>query len=670
MPGKNHFLIILLIFFYISATAADDCILGTLLSETSGYCSNAGQYNNQNSENKAWFQFVAIATDVTIGVKGKGMGGTLANPSLKLYADCQGTLLVGSESNSENSISYYKGGLVIGKTYYFSVSGSGSQTGTFQLCLNNYTPLTGAGHDCSTAAYICSTQTVFQHQVTGAGLNNNEAAGTCLDVPGQASESNSTWYKWQAANSGILVFTITPNDPLDDIDWVLYDMGPSDNCNQVNAVNAIRCKAGYGVSNTDCPGDAIYYKTGLDFNDIDLTEPPGCGKGQNGKLRFVNQVAGHYYALLINNFSSGNKGFTLAFTDQLNQPGTALFKGPEPHITFTGVNDCTTDQTYTFSGIASDYESLSWTFGEDATITTGNTTGPYIVRYTTPGIKTITLTAVAKGGCTVLTTQHIVVGFSPAKPVVNLNKQVYCLNDTVKLSSTIYPGATYEWTGPNNFTSWDNKVSILMSSESVSGTYYLRIKYNACESDFGSVNVPAPLPAPVAGFSTTPSSLVAEYGPLKVTFNNNSTGADYYLWNFGDGGTSTDVNPEHEYILKGEYDVQLTAFKTNSCTSVSAKGKLIVIQNDNYLFIPNIFSPNGDGVNDEFKVTITNIQNYHLLIYNRWGEKLFESNNISESWNGMYKGVQVPFGAYYYKITALSYNGKLLSRAGSITLVR
>lgn len=647
-----------------------DCNNAILIAQTTSYCSGNTEFSNVNTEKTSWFKFIAAASDLNINVSGQGSGGTLISPVIKIYSDCHGTELVGTGISENNVTSLYKGGLIIGDTYYIAVSGENQRTGTFQLCLNNYNPVLKAGQDCATASNLCSTQTISQQNVSGAGTNNNEAAGTCLNADGLSSESNSIWYKWQAANNGSLVFTITPNSIHDDIDWVLFDLGTSGDCANVKAINAIRCKAGYGVDNIDCPGDSIYYKTGLDFKESDLSEPPGCGKGQNGKVKFIAMQQGHFYGLLINNFSTGNNGFTLAFADQAGKTGTGIFVGPKPVIGYSGTNDCSANQQHTFTSLSTEYESLKWTFGEGASISSAITPGPHHISYTSPGVKTVTLSVKSVGGCEVMATKQIIVGFKPALPAITINKPSYCLNDTIRLNSLQQPGDSYLWTGPNNFRS-DSAIAVIpVSGSEVAGTYNLQVTYNQCSSDMASITIPAPLPSPIAGFDTDPSNAVALYGPLNIHFRNQSIDADTYVWEFGDGTTSTETNPDHTYNSKGEYAVKLTASKNNSCYSAVSRGSIAVIQLDNYIFTPNIFSPNGDGINDEFKVTITNIREYHIRIFNRWGQQLFESNDIARNWDGTYKGQPVPYGVFYYDIKAFGNNGKKISRGGYITLVR
>ncbi|HWZ16555.1 MAG TPA: gliding motility-associated C-terminal domain-containing protein [Mucilaginibacter sp.] len=664
--------------FFFTAILADalgqpvirDCIVAQPLAQTVNYCSSDQQYTNANLSKSAWFQFTTTGFDVNITVGGAGAEGTLVVPQIRLFSDCSGTELVGSSVSSNNITSLYKGGLIIGNTYYIEVTGENDAMGTFKLCLNNYNPIVKPGQDCATSSFLCSTQTISQQNVSGAGLNNDEAKGTCLSTPGQVSESNSIWYKWQAANNGTLVFTITPSNTKDDIDWVLFDLGPSGDCANVNPANAIRCKAGYGIATPECPKDTPYYKTGLDFTDKDLTEPPGCGKGQNGKLKFITMVQGHVYGLLINNFSSGANGFTLAFTDQQGVTGTGAFVGPLAGIAYTGQSNCTASQPFTFTSTSAHYDSLKWSFGPGASIQTGTTPGPYVINYGTPGVKTVTLQAISKEGCIVVATQQVTVGIKPPPPVIQADKQQFCVNDTVRLQAQIAPGNTYSWTGPANFHTDSSVAVISITGSQAAGIYKLVINSYGCLSDSGSYSLPAPLPTPVAAFHTTPPAVNAMYGPVNIQFINDTFNADTFLWDFGDGATSTLKNPTHTYSQKGQFSVKLTASLSNACYSSATQSSVVIIQNNNFLSIPNTFTPNGDGINDLFNVTITNIKSYHIRIFDRWGSLLYESKDIGSSWNGIYQGKQAPFGVYYYIINAVGTDNAVLKRAGYVAVIR
>ncbi|MEA3496769.1 MAG: gliding motility-associated C-terminal domain-containing protein, partial [Bacteroidota bacterium] len=112
----------------------------------------------------------------------------------------------------------------------------------------------------------------------------------------------------------------------------------------------------------------------------------------------------------------------------------------------------------------------------------------------------------------------------------------------------------------------------------------------------------------------------------------------------------------------------LTLIDTNNCEFTDSF--FVNEKCPSTLFIPNAFSPNGDGLNEKFEVAGSFIVDFQIQIYNRWGEKIFESQDINNSWNGKFKGEKVPLGIYYYQIFAKGIMGKEIKRSGMITVVR
>src|SRR6185436_2984842 len=88
-----------------------------------------------------------------------------------------------------------------------------------------------------------------------------------------------------------------------------------------------------------------------------------------------------------------------------------------------------------------------------------------------------------------------------------------------------------------------------------------------------------------------------------------------------------------------------------------------------YIYVPNSFTPNGDGLNDTFGISGEAIQTFSLRIFNRWGDIIFDTNNTNDKWNGTFKGQKVPMGSYVYKIFASGLTGKKVQKEGTITLV-
>jgi large repetitive protein len=174
-------------------------------------------------------------------------------------------------------------------------------------------------------------------------------------------------------------------------------------------------------------------------------------------------------------------------------------------------------------------------------------------------------------------------------------------------------------------------------------------------------------PKPQAGFSIVGMDSSGYY--YKFLFANNSAGADFYLWNFGNGQQSADDNPLHEYYKSGKYTIQLSASNNVGCEDSYDTTITLILPIE--VYIPNAFTPGGNNtLNPVFKIAgISNIKDFEMLIFDRWGELLFKSNNIEQGWDGTYKNEALPDGAYLYMINIIT-EGRTLSYRGSLTLLR
>lgn len=153
---------------------------------------------------------------------------------------------------------------------------------------------------------------------------------------------------------------------------------------------------------------------------------------------------------------------------------------------------------------------------------------------------------------------------------------------------------------------------------------------------------------------------------LEVATINLSTNASSYNWNFGNGSTSSEPNPTNIYSYSGTYIVWLKATSDEGCTDSTHKTVTVVDAGD---FIPNVFTPNEDGINDQFYPVITRLtENYHMMIFNRWGNLIFETNSQTDRWNGTYHGEVVPVGVYFYVIS-FDYNMQRYYYNGSVSVI-
>ena len=168
---------------------------------------------------------------------------------------------------------------------------------------------------------------------------------------------------------------------------------------------------------------------------------------------------------------------------------------------------------------------------------------------------------------------------------------------------------------------------------------------------------------PSAGFYTDTNNVLAGE---PIGFIDTSSGASlHWAWEFGDGGTSTVQNPVYAYSEAGEHQVMLIVSTPNGCSD-TAWGSVNILDD---IIIPNVFTPNGDGYNDVFEIISRGFINYKLLIYNRWGKIVFETDNPTLFWDGTQNGEKVADGTYFYTID-LGNQVKKKALHGSITVIR
>nr|MBP6730809.1 gliding motility-associated C-terminal domain-containing protein [Chitinophagales bacterium] len=123
----------------------------------------------------------------------------------------------------------------------------------------------------------------------------------------------------------------------------------------------------------------------------------------------------------------------------------------------------------------------------------------------------------------------------------------------------------------------------------------------------------------------------------------------------------------NSYSKSNEYT--LTVTYNGNCKAV-ASTKVEVTGNNVAPFVPNAFTPNGDGMNDVFMVFGEGISKVNMQIFNRWGEKVFESASQTSGWDGTYKGQLQNTGVFVYQITAVYLDGRTVDTNGTITLLR
>jgi gliding motility-associated-like protein len=171
-----------------------------------------------------------------------------------------------------------------------------------------------------------------------------------------------------------------------------------------------------------------------------------------------------------------------------------------------------------------------------------------------------------------------------------------------------------------------------------------------------------------AAFSANPPSGVM---PLTVNMNNSSTGATNYIWDFDNGLNSTLTNPSTSYGQIGQYTVTLIAYNNNPACADTAT-VTVIVYDEVTMAIPNVFTPNGDGINEIFYVSTNGVTEITGTIFNRWGKKIFEWNGTPSTtlgWDGKINGNKAEDGAYYYIISAKGADGKEYNEKGYLQLI-
>ena len=245
------------------------------------------------------------------------------------------------------------------------------------------------------------------------------------------------------------------------------------------------------------------------------------------------------------------------------------------------------------------------------------------------------------------------------------------LNVTMSIDSP-NPATTYQWTSTNNFSGSGASVQNLYTAGGCYSTFVVGT-LNGCVDSASMLGAVCTEGYPTAEFSS--SVAVFTESSQAVDFTNSSIGGVNYFWNFGDGENSTEFSPSHMFMgTQSGFEVMLTvstAFGCSDSTSIA-----IGAQVGGLFYIPNAFTPDGDPFNPTFKPLFPvgfDPFNYNMLIYNRWGEVVFETNNLDVGWDGSYglEGRDVQPGIYTYHIhIKMPDVDKIMVFTGHVTLVR
>lgn len=221
---------------------------------------------------------------------------------------------------------------------------------------------------------------------------------------------------------------------------------------------------------------------------------------------------------------------------------------------------------------------------------------------------------------------------------------------------------TYIWQNANGDTVGN---SVDLNNE-IAGTYFLTVNDTlGCSIILGPYIITS-TSGIISAFTANPTSGET---PLTVDFTNESTNATSYLWQFGTSDTSTQVNPTYIIEPDGQFQICLIAYNAYACSDTACT--TIEVDKNSIFMVPNIFTPNGDDINDVFTIQGDGLKSLDAEIFNRWGQKMFEWHTTNGDWDGRTaSGVLAPSGTYYFIIKAEGKDGKKYFEKGTFSLIR
>lgn len=353
---------------------------------------------------------------------------------------------------------------------------------------------------------------------------------------------------------------------------------------------------------------------------------------------------------------------------------------PKPNANFTVDTPACAPKTLNFTNTSSGANNYNWDFGF-TTSTSANVSVAYTNTTTADITHTVQLIASSINNCEDTIIAPIVIH---PKPVFNIvsSPDSGCTALTVDFEC-IPAAAEYNWNfGDGNSSQDVNPTKVFYNNQlNITQNYTVQL---FAEDAFGCKDTVTKTikvyPKPVAYFSANPT-LVFIPSTVVVFTNQSSADASSFSWNFGDGLTSTETNPNHYYQQEGAYNPYLIVANVYNCKDTFNLPQTIIATLESEIDVPNAFSPNPNGGNggtytnsdtnnDVFHPVIRGVDKYELSIFSRWGELLFVSNDINIGWDGYYKGKLCNQDIYIWKIKATTIDDKKINKNGDLLLLR
>lgn len=312
-----------------------------------------------------------------------------------------------------------------------------------------------------------------------------------------------------------------------------------------------------------------------------------------------------------------------------------------------------------------------WEFGEKASIkTVQDTLAVNGVSYSEPGVYQASLT-ITETRCTWTDTEEFTV-YPKLKPDFEIQNASGCppLDVSFIDSSFSWQPLIYDWDFGNGQTSTDQNPSTRYTN---SGQYTVTLSVASDGECRDTLSLIKPFaidvhPEPEAAFSVDPPEASVFHPSFQ--FINQAIGFTECAYAFGDDNFRKGCDPTHFYIEGGDYEVTQIVKNRFGCRDTTSL--ILKVFPEFALYVPNAFTPNGDGKNEDFRPKMMSMEDYEFRIYNRWGQLIFQTNDELKGWDGMLPGSskRAQDGVYVYRINGWDgANLREVQRTGHFTLL-
>ncbi|CAI8392985.1 MAG: Uncharacterised protein [Cryomorphaceae bacterium] len=334
---------------------------------------------------------------------------------------------------------------------------------------------------------------------------------------------------------------------------------------------------------------------------------------------------------------------------------------------------CFDENLITFQNQSSNggHATATWDFGNNASLATFSGWNPPPVVFTSWGDHIVSLT-VEEQGCsdTYVDTVRI---YRRPETDVTVQNQIGCAPFTVEFwDSTITDGQViYNWDFGDGVLSNDSAAVYTYNDP---GTYDVSLTIYFIEGCTDTINVfyedfITVYPSPTSAFTADPTTTTIYTSNVEI-MDIGADPTDAIITAMGDGSLYYNQRTfNHSYSDTGWFEVEHVVINAFDCPDTSTA--LIRINPETLIFVPNAFSPDGDGTNEVFFATAVGIKDFSLKIFDRWGTELFSSTDPDEGWDGNYpSGNEASSGVYTWAVFAKGMNDKPVQKRGTLYLIR